>query len=425
MTRCERYGSVIFIYVAVLFTTVASARERETVVETDSKPLPEYSVLYDVGIVASEKSAHVTIRLWADAKPIKWIRFKIDPNRYRAIRADGELIEVEGGVEWHPPKGGGRFRYVFSIDHLRNEEGYDARCAKNWAIFRGEDLVPKMRIRTYTPARSKSRMRLRLPEGWSAAIPYRRLSGGDYSIDEPRRRFDRPTGWFALGKMGVVRETIGGARITIAGPARQGIRRMDMLALLKWNLPALGDLFGVLPRRFQIVSAGDPMWRGGLSAPRSIFLHVDRPLIGEDSTSPLLHEMVHSLMRASAGSGGNWVVEGIAELYSIELLRRSQTLTESRYESAVEAIRKRARKGGRLRAGSVTGDTRAKAVVVMWEIDAAIREATSDEKSLDDAVRQLASKSKRITTKRFRSVVADVAGRDLKAIFERYAPEPN
>jgi hypothetical protein len=387
--------------------------------------LPEYSVLYDVGLVASEKSARVTIRLWADSKPIKWIRFEIDPNRYRAIRADGELREVEGGVEWHPPKEGGRFRYVFSIDHLRNGQAYDARCAKNWAIFRGEDLVPRMRIRTYEPARSESRMRLRLPEGWSAAIPYRRLTGGDYAIDEPRRRFDRPTGWFAFGKLGVVRESIGGSRIAIAGPAGQGIRRMDMLALLKWTMPALGELFGVLPRRFQIVAAGDPMWRGGLSGPRSIYLHVDRPLIGEDATSPLLHEIVHSLMRARAGTDGDWVVEGIAELYSLELLRRSKTLTESRYESAVEDIRGRSRKGGRLRAGAGDGDTRAKAVVVMMEIDRAIRSATGEEKSLDDAVRQLASTGEKITTPHFRSVVAEIAGKDLSTIFDRYAPSPN
>jgi len=200
---------------------------------------------------------------------------------------------------------------------------------------------------------------------------------------------------------------------------------MDMLALLKWTMPALGELFGVLPRRFQIVAAGDPMWRGGLSGPRSIYLHVDRPLIGEDATSPLLHEIVHSLMRARAGSDGDWVVEGIAELYSLELLRRSQTLTESRYESAVEAIRARSRKGGRLRAGAADGDTRAKAVVVMMEIDRAIRSATGGEKSLDDAVRQLASAGERITTPHFRNVVADVAGKDLSTIFDRYAPSPN
>ena len=43
--------------------------------------------------------------------------------------------------------------------------------------------------------------------------------------------------------------------------------------------------------RLLIVSAGDPMWRGGLSGPSSMFLHSDRPLISENRTSTLLHEL--------------------------------------------------------------------------------------------------------------------------------------
>lgn len=383
---------------------------------------PEFSVLYDVGIVASEKSAHVSITLGPNRHPVEWIRFRIDPLRYRAFQAEGEIIPIDGGLEWHPPRRGGSFRYVFSIDHLRGDQAYDARIAKNWAIFRGEDLVPRMRIRTVPIGVSKSRLRLRVPEGWSAAVPYQRLGNGDYEIDEPRTRFDRPAGWFAFGKLGVVRDTIAGTRVAIAGPAGQGVRRMDMLALLKWTLPSLKKLFGSLPGRFQIVSAGDPMWRGGLSGPRSVYVHADRPLIGEDSTSPLLHELVHSLMRARSGRGGDWVVEGLAEYYSIELLRRSKSLTEDRYQSAIEAIRKRAKKGGKLRVHAVDGDTRAKAVVVLMEFDEAIQDATGRVRNLDHVLRKLAKSPDAITTSSFREAVSDVAGQDFPALFRKYTP---
>lgn len=397
--------------------------EKPTEPEPEVDPeRPEFSVLYDIGVVASEKSAHVSIRLGPKSDPVEWIRFRIDPLRYRAFQAEGEVIPIEGGLEWHPPKGGGAFRYVFSINHLRNDQAYDARIAKNWAIFRGEDLVPRMRIRTVPVAEANARIRLRLPEGWSAALPYDRLSNGEYQIDEPRTRFDRPAGWFAFGKLGVVRDTIAGSRIAIAGPAGQGVRRMDMLALLKWNLPAFKKLFGSLPDRFQIVSAGDPMWRGGLSGPGSVYVHADRPLIGEDSTSPLLHELVHALMRARSGRGGDWVVEGLAEYYSIELLRRSKTLTEDRYQSAIEAIRKRARKGGKLRVHAVNGDTRAKAVVVLMEFDEAIQDATGRVRNLDNVLRLLAKSPEAITTSSFRAAVEEVAGEDLADLFEKHAP---
>jgi hypothetical protein len=355
---------------------------------------------------------------------VEWIRFRFDPMRYRSIEADGELVEVEDGLEWHPPAKGGEIRYVFSIDHLRDDNAYDSRCAKRWAIVRGDDLVPRMRIRTNPVARSESRMRIRLPEGWSAALPYPRLVGGSYDLENPRTRFDRPRGWFAFGKLGVVRETIEGMKVAVAGPAGQGVRRMDLLALMMWTLPSVSKVFGELPDRFQIVVAGDPMWRGGLSGPKSVYLHVDRPLIGGDGSSPLLHELVHALMHANAGKDGDWVVEGIAEYYSIALLRRSNTLSASRYESAIEGVRERAARGGNLQMAQVDPATRAKAVVVLMEIDDAVRDATGGARSLDDVTRLLSQERVAITTARFREIVAEVAGRDLAEIFDRHLSTP-
>ena len=60
------------------------------------------------------------------------------------------------------------------------------------------------------------------------------------------------------------------------GPQGHGVRRQDILAMLRWTLPKLRRILGQLPERLTVVSAGDPMWRGGLSAPRSLFLHAER-----------------------------------------------------------------------------------------------------------------------------------------------------
>jgi hypothetical protein len=381
----------------------------------------EFDVLYDVGIVPSEKSAHVAIKIGSGSKSVKWITFKIDPLRHRALKADGQLQEVEGGLRWHPPRQGGTLRYILSIDHLRDDNSYDARCAKNWAILRGEDLVPKMRIRTSAGAESVSVLKLRLPEGWSAALPYPSIRGGRYALDDSRTRFDRPSGWFAFGKLGVVRETLDGTEISIAGPAGQGVRRMDTLAMLKWTLPALREVFGKLPGRLQVVIAGDPMWRGGLSGPRSIYLHVDRPLISGDATSPLLHEIVHSLMRARSGDDGKWIVEGIAEYYSLALLRRSETLSANRFEKAIDSIRKRAAPGTTSLESEMTPALRAKSVLVLMEVDRLIRDATAGQRNLDDLVRALVDSDQAITFDHLRATTGEVAGKDFPDFFDRIA----
>ena len=384
-----------------------------------SEPNPVYSVLFNVGIVPSEKSAHVAITLGAGSKNVEWISFKADPLRYRAIQADGTLEEVDGSLRWTPPKGGGKLSYILSIDHVRDDNSYDARCAKNWAIMRGEDLVPRLRIRTETGAVSKSTLKLRLPEGWSAALPYPVLLNGQYDLAEPRTRFDRPSGWFSFGKLGVVRETIDGMRISIAAPQGQGARRMDTLALLEWTAPSLREVFGELPERIHIVIAGDPMWRGGLSGPGSIYLHVDRPLIAGDSTSPLLHEVMHSLMHARSGEGGKWIVEGIAEYYSLALLRRSETIAAERFEKAMDEMRRRAAPGSTPLESEMNSALRAKSVLVLIEVDKLIRDATAGARSLDDLVRALAKSNEAITFELLQRMTAEIAGKDFPDFFDR------
>jgi predicted metalloprotease with PDZ domain len=138
----------------------------------------------------------------------------------------------------------------------------------------------------------------------------------------------------------------------------------------------------------------------------------------------MLHEVMHSFMRARAGEDGDWVVEGLAELYSVSLLRRSGTLSERRYESALDGLRARARDAGPLRAPSVDGDTRAQAAIVLLELDEMIREATTGERNLDHVVRRLARQREAITTDLFQRLAQEEAGRDLQAFFDRHAPPP-
>src|SRR5262249_49232684 len=235
-----------------------------------------------------------------------------------------------------PPKLGGTLRYTFRIDHLRDARSYDARCSENWAIFRGDDLVPPATVVTEDSAESRTRMRLRLPKDWTAVVPWRPAADRRYAIENPDRRFDRPVGWMAAGRLAVTRGTVAGVHVALVGPIGQRVPRLDRLALLRWTLPELREILGdALPDRISVVGAGDPMWRGGLSGPRSVFLHASRPLIDNDGTSPLLHELMHASLGISGGTRGDWIVEGMAELYSLELLRRSKTVSRTRYERSL------------------------------------------------------------------------------------------
>lgn len=372
-----------------------------------------YDVAFEARIRPSERVARATIRLGAGADAVVWIQLRIDPERHVDFHGDGSIDEREGLVRWTPPRSGGALHYTFRIDQLRNASSYDARCAEHWAMFRGGDLFPPARVRTQEGAHSRSTLRFRVPKGWSVATPYRSTGPRTFEVIDERRRFDRPIGWMQAGRLGILRERIAGTRVAVSGPVGQGVRRQDMLAFLRWTLPPLRDALGSLPERLLVVSGTDPLWRGGLSAPRSVYIHADRPLITGDGTSPLLHELVHTSMRARSGVGGDWIVEGLAEYYSIEVLRRSRTISRRRYERVFERQRRKGRGSVVLAKDPADTVAAARAVGVFRALDASIQTATEGAKTLDDVVAILAARREPITTAALREAVAMVAGRDL------------
>src|SRR5262249_28810426 len=155
-------------------------------------PAP-YELLFEASVVPTERLAHARLQLGPSR--VHRIVFTIDPSRHTGWHGDGN-VTVEGGtVTWEPPRTGGSLRDDFRIDRLRNATAYDARIPEQWSIFRGGDLFPPARVLAQKGAYSASTLRLRVPEGWRIAVPFERLPDGRYRVDNPRRRFDRPTGW--------------------------------------------------------------------------------------------------------------------------------------------------------------------------------------------------------------------------------------
>ncbi|MGI9433205.1 MAG: hypothetical protein ACR2PQ_13370 [Myxococcota bacterium] len=402
----------------------ASAQGRADV-ESESAPEPPrpvYDLLYDVRLAPSERAAHVRMRIKSETPQVKSVRLRIDPNRHYDFRGDGEIEKLDGAILWRPPPLGGSLRWGFRIDHLRDAASYDARCAENWALFRGGDLIPAARVVTEELAHSDASLRLRLPEGWTAVVPYERAADGRYEIDHEHRRFDRPTGWWVLGHLGVLRERIAGTSVAVAGPVKQGLRRHDILALLRWTLPALRDAVGSLPERLLVVGAGDPMWRGGLSGPRSVFVHADRPLMTHDLTSPVLHELMHTVLRIRPGPGGDWIVEGLAELYSLELLVRSRTVSRRRFRKALQRLAREGADVPILDVKHASGDVTARAVTVLHALDQELERGSDEELGLDEVLVRLSAERAPLTTARFREVVEEVAGRSLRSWFREQVP---
>jgi len=366
-----------------------------------------YSVHYTITPEPRDGSVAIEMAVQQTRGQLRELSFAITDSRMSDIKADGDLRVNEESVRWLPARSGGSLHWRSRIKHQRGSGGYDAWLDSDWGIFRAEDIIPRARTRTLKGARSETSLSFVLPGDWSAVSEYSSLNS-QIEIQDPARRFDQPRGWIAMGNLGIRRETIAGTRIAVAAPEGQSVRRMDMLALLNWTLP---ELISVLPDsipRLTIVSAGDPMWRGGLSAPGSIFIHADRPLISENATSTLVHEVVHVAIGVTAASGFDWIVEGLAEYYSLELLQRGGAITPRRYQRALEKQTQWAADAESLCAAQSTGAITALAVITFRQLDKEIRKKSSGELGLDSVVAELAASRSQITLQTLEKITVEI-----------------
>ena len=358
---------------------------------------------YLVKFVPERDLAEVQLVL-EDGSAVRQLEFNLgDDGSYSgfATDADGSWEERGSRATWRPAPGKARLSYQVKINHQRKSGRFDARMTEDWALLRGDDLVPSGRLSQQDGVRLVSRLKVELPDGWtSVETGWPRIGKNRFRIDNRERLFDRPTGWIIAGKLGTRRVKLGETEVTVAAPVGEGLRRMDIVTMMTFVWPQLQNVFPRDPKKLLVVGAGDPMWRGGLSGPNSLFMHADRPLVSENGTSSLVHELVHVFSRITDADRSDWISEGLAEYYAIELVRRAGGMSEDRYHIVREHLTKWSRKVDSLRTEHSTGPVTAKAVLLLQDLDREIRTRSKSRHSLDDVARGLMRLDK-VTTKDF------------------------
>lgn len=375
---------------------------------------------YQVRFLPEQGQAEVRLTL-EEGEAVRSLDFNLgDEGAYSDFSADGEWLQEtpERGI-WRPGKGKSSLAYRVRISHQRGNGKFDARMTEDWALFRGDDLVPAAKLDERDGIVLVSRIGFELPKGWkSIETGWPRIGKNRFRIDNPERQFDRPTGWMLAGKLGSRRAKLGETDVAVVAPVGEGMRRMDILTMLTFVWPEVQNVFPRDPKKLLIVGAGDPMWRGGLSGPNSLFMHADRPLVSENGTSSLVHELVHVFSRISDADRSDWISEGLAEYYAIELVRRAGGMSEDRYQAVREHLTKWSRKVSSLRTENSTGPITARAVLLLQELDKEIRQGSKGRHSLDDVARGLMRLNK-ATTQDFIDITETLLGTSSKVLDTR------
>ncbi|GAD61093.1 hypothetical protein [Aquipseudomonas alcaligenes] len=372
---------------------------------------------YRVKFLPETDQAEVSLTL-EKGEVVQKLAFNLGSKGYYSdFSADGTWTQdgPESGT-WLPGKGKSSLTYKVRISHPRANDTFDARMTPDWALLRGDDLVPSARLSKDDKVELVARLQFELPKGWNGIeTGWPKVGENKFRIDNPSRQFDRPTGWILAGKIGSRRAQLGDTDVTVAAPVGEGMRRMDILTLLTFVWPEAQAVFPRDPAKLLIVGANDPMWRGGLSAPNSIFFHADRPLVSENGTSSLVHELVHVFSRIRDTDRSDWISEGLAEYYAIELVRRAGGMSEDRYQAIRKKLMGWSKKVDSLRTDDSTGPVTARAVLLLQELDREIRKNTDNQRSLDDVTRGLMRLDK-ASTKDFIEISENVMGRGSEVL---------
>jgi hypothetical protein len=369
-----------------------------------------YDAVFTVEFDPAAGVGRASIRITPDTGRVSQLDLRMPAARYTHIAGDGSVSRSGDRVFWRPPKTGGELRYDVVIDHKRADGAYDARMTTTWAIARGDNLFPPAAVRATRDSESSSRLEIRLPKGWTdRESGYRIAQDGRFIVVNPSRKFDRPVGWIAAGDLLTRSESIGPITFRVTGPKGQGLDRVQILSFLRVATPSVVAAFGKVPEKVLIVGANDPMWRGGLAGPRSFWLHAARKLQSENGTSALLHELTHTVTGIHGAPGEDWIVEGLAEYYSIELARRSGLLSDKLASQAVSFERRRGSSVGSLKAEQSIGARTARAVAVFADLDSEIRRKSDGQYTLDDLTRAL-MRMDRVTVEDLRSAATKLIG---------------
>ncbi len=210
---------------------------------------------YQVRFLPESGEAAVTIRLEQSDAVISLLFDLGSKGYYSDFKGTGTLSEEGNTLLWKPGKGKaeGALSYRVKVDHPRENDRFDARMTSDWALLRGDDLIPSAHLVQEDMFNLVARLQFELPPGWkSVETGWPRVGKNTFRINNVSRKLDRPTGWIIAGKIASRRDQLGDSNVSVAAPIGEGMQRMSVMTLLSFVWPHAAEAdqhWQMLPRQ--------------------------------------------------------------------------------------------------------------------------------------------------------------------------------
>lgn len=190
---------------------------------------------------------------------------------------------------------------------------FNSFLGSSWGVVKAEALAIPFSYAFFEPQPEfRATVQFVLPTGWSAEAPWTKTDTGYVIPGDP----PLPRGFFALGTFVPEPHESGaiGKEFVYVRLASELRDRGTLFNYLEKATPYYQGVYGnATGARILVVSAGPPMFTGGLGSTDSLFVHQNSTL------DTIAHEYAHVWQRfqtvADAGRSSIWINEGDADLH--------------------------------------------------------------------------------------------------------------
>ena len=383
-----------------------------TAVRADDAPQrTNFSLLYTVTIPDDPRNmAKVQVELLG-ANEISEIVWKhVDPQWFKHVTASGRMLHnTPQEWSWFPESLSGQCAYDVVLNRLRNIKGFDSYHGGTWVLTRTADLFPTKRFVHQRPLRALTRVHFVLPTGWSVVSAMRSLDETTFEARDRGNPLTAPYGWLLIGKLNIHRFTVADVAMTVASPEATHYDDSALIDLVTKTIAYLQKMVHALPEQITIVVGPDPLWRGGLSGEDSLYLNQNLRLIASDYTSTAVHELFHLAQGFhTVEPEATWIAEGMAEYYSLKILRKIHALSRHRFVKGIRKFDEQALWHRNFLTSDAHEVLYNAAPLVFFYFDELIQESTAHKHSLQAIVKQL-HRADQVSTKALRELLEKIA----------------
>lgn len=425
-------------FLLLLFFVVSSPWARA---EINVSEVPNFSVNHFVK-VSQKTIAMPKVKVGLrGADEVRRVTFVLERGRYRYFNGGGQIVQLGSDVIWTPERLNASLEYEVILPHERKKGVYDSFGKKDWFITRTNDLFAYKKFAFRRSAKSLTTVSFDLPSGWDVETEMLPLGQDSYRTQSfPGHRYEWPTGWVIFGR---IERTIAKADdvvITIAypkaflentslvaisgnilpmSPAERFAKKMvQAREIYEKVIPLMKKFLPQYARRFLIIYGEKPMWMGGLSGENSLFINRRIANLSKDYSSTLVHEYFHVCQGFKKNKkDGEWLVEGLAEYFSLLLLKEAGITTPQQFRVGIESYKKNGQWNVNLAKSFKKAVLYENAPLIFYTLDEMIKEKTQGQKSLKNVMAALATYAEPVGTKEFRAATESVYGNSLKSFF--------